>query len=188
MNYENEFTKIYKVSYGHNLRKDLEEHQSFFFPVAPFLIDTFTALAMSYHTFFLRLLSIFICIVAAFTADRPNPFCKAPGLCSGFPPGHENVGSSWWQIGQENGSVTILSFTAELRVPPAPANVTGAMVINPSLENTVSFYPKHVSTGVSLMSTMIAYRTDVYVKTVKNWSQNPAQEDFQTLAVAYPQS
>ena len=66
----------------------------------------------------------------------PDP-CKVAGVCPGaYPPGHSSLGSSWFSIGRS--SSPIISLTAKLSLPRPPQDIQGVLVINPSLENTVS--------------------------------------------------
>ena len=56
-----------------------------------------------------------------------------------FPPGYENIGSSWWLIGIPFENITVKSMNASLHMPsaPVPVNNVGFAVINPSWEGAV---------------------------------------------------
>ena len=55
-----------------------------------------------------------------------------------YPPGHQNMGPSWWAIGRQEGGVYFHSVDTHLLVPAIPTEFSGARAINPALENTVS--------------------------------------------------
>lgn len=85
---------------------------------------------------FLRILLLPIyanVIFADETCDDPNAACGSP-----FPPGHLDMGPSWWGIGDKDFDAYIEIISTALIVPQAPEGYSGIIAINPALENSVS--------------------------------------------------
>lgn len=62
----------------------------------------------------------------------------APGCSTPFPPGHLEMGTSYWAIGDEKFGAIMETVTTFLTVPQVSAGSPGIMAINPAMENTVS--------------------------------------------------
>lgn len=58
--------------------------------------------------------------------------CAAP-----FYPGHRNMGSAWWAIGDKKPESVIKSVTTTLVIPTGLRDVSNLLSINTALENSV---------------------------------------------------
>lgn len=72
-------------------------------------------------------------------ADPPPPPPCAPGPTCGefYPPGHQDMGNSWWSIGDQRFNVTLSQVTTFLQLPQPPQNSSGVIALDPALDNSV---------------------------------------------------
>lgn len=104
-------------------------------------------------SFAMKIFPLLALFYRTITADPVCDLYGNDGCSCTYPPGHSAITSSWWAIGHRAFQATMKSVVVNLLTPPIPTDLHGAIVIIPSLENTVclsSHYYIHLVFGFGL--------------------------------------
>ena len=67
----------------------------------------------------------------------PAPCAPGPTCGEFYPPGRQDMGGSWWSIGDQRFNVTLSQVTTFLQLPEPPQNSSGIIALDPALDNSV---------------------------------------------------